>query len=313
MQQLNYRAGDQFFPIPPSEQGLQTVVAEPFFKVTDERPKHLEGICFDRNGDMWFVSMYDNCICKLDMREKTITQRVYVDNDVLPTAVKIHKNGRLYIPCIDKVKKGGLYSCEPDGSDMQLLLKGFPIDDMVFDSQGGFYITHFTGTPGEPNGGVYYVPSDLSEIRPAIKNVASANGVALSTDEKVLWVSEWQGQRIMRHVLSGFRAGTCTVTYHCSAGIAGPDSICIDEDDNLYVAMSDQGRVLVFNRFGVPIGQILMPGREEGKHLFTTCPGVRPGKKEVYIAVGDDLTDAGSWIFRAGSFAAGHSGAYQFL
>lgn len=297
MQQLNYRVGDQFFPIPPSEQGLQTVVAEPFFKVTDERPKHLEGICFDRNGDMWFVSMYDNCICKLDMREKTITQRVYVDNDVLPTAVKIHKNGRLYIPCIDKVKKGGLYSCEPDGSDMQLLLKGFPIDDMVFDSQGGFYITHFTGTPGEPNGGVYYVPSDLSEIRPVIKNVASANGVALSTDEKVLWVSEWQGQRIMRHVLSGFRAGTCTVTYHCSAGIAGPDSICIDEDDNLYVAMSDQGRVLVFNRFGVPIGQILMPGREEGKHLFTTCPGVRPGKKEVYIAVGDDLTDAGSWIF----------------
>lgn len=312
MEQLVYRPGDRYFPIPPAEQALQTVVAEPFFKITDEKPKHMEGICFDRNGDMWFVSMYDSCVCKLDMQKKEIVQKVYVDKDYLPTTVKIHKNGRLYICCIDKIKKGCVYSCEPDGSDIQILLKGFPVDDMVFDSKGGFYITHFTGTPGEPDGGVYYVPPDLSEVRPVIKNVASANGVALSTDETVLWTSEWQGQRIMRHVLSGFRAGTCTVTYQYACGTAGPDSICIDEDDNLYVAMSDQGRVLVFNRFGVPIGQILMPGRDEGKHLFTTCPGVRPGVKEVYIVAADDITDSGAWIFKAGSFAPGHSGAYQF-
>lgn len=312
MEQLTYRPGDRYFPIPPAEQGLQTVTAEPFFKITDEKPKHMEGICFDRQGDMWFVSMYDNCVCKLDMRKKEIVQRVYVDRDVLPTAVKIHKNGRLYICCIDKVKKGCLYSCEPDGSDIQIALKGFPIDDMVFDSQGGFYITHFSGTPGEPDGGVYYIPPDLSEVRPVIKNMASANGVALSTDETVLWTSEWQSQRIMRHVLSGFRAGSCTVTYQYACGTAGPDSMCIDADDNLYVAMSDQGRVLVFNRFGVPIGQILMPDRDEGKHLFTTCPGVRPGVNEVYIVAADDITDSGSWIFKAGSFAPGHGGAYQF-
>ena len=39
----------------------------------------------------------------------------------------------------------------------------------------------------------------------------------------------------------------------------------IDSDDNLYVAMYGQGRVLVFNKRGYPIGQILMPGRDEGK------------------------------------------------
>ena len=50
------------------------------------------------------------------------------------------------------------------------------------------------------------------------------------------------------------------------------DSVCIDSDDNLYVAMYGQGRVLVFNKRGYPIGQILMPGRDEGKMLRSTHP-----------------------------------------
>jgi lactonase len=33
-----------------------------------------------------------------------------------------------------------------------------------------------------------------------------------------------------------------------------------DADGNLYVAIYGQGRVLVFNKNGLPIGQILLPG-----------------------------------------------------
>ena len=55
-----------------------------------------------------------------------------------------------------------------------------------------------------------------------------------------------------------------TIPYYFT-GHEGPDSVCIDSDDNLYVAMYGQGRVLVFNKRGYPIGQILMPGRDEGK------------------------------------------------
>jgi sugar lactone lactonase YvrE len=37
-------------------------------------------------------------------------------------------------------------------------------------------------------GGVYYVSPDFKSITPVIQNLAVANGVALSTDEKTLWV-----------------------------------------------------------------------------------------------------------------------------
>ena len=60
-----------------------------------------------------------------------------------------------------------------------------------------------------------------------------------------------------------------TILYYFT-GHEGPDSCCIDSDDNLYVAMYGQGRVLVFNKRGYPIGQILMPGRDDGKMLRTT-------------------------------------------
>src|SRR3954467_12202144 len=40
-------------PIPPSERGLQTVVAEPWFKVSDEGLV-LEGPAFDREGNLLF-------------------------------------------------------------------------------------------------------------------------------------------------------------------------------------------------------------------------------------------------------------------
>lgn len=62
-----------------------------------------------------------------------------------------------------------------------------------------------------------------------------------------------------------------TIPYYFT-GHEGPDSVCIDSDDNLYVAMYGQGRVLVFNKRGYPIGQILMPGRDEGKMLRSTHP-----------------------------------------
>ena len=62
-----------------------------------------------------------------------------------------------------------------------------------------------------------------------------------------------------------------TIPYYFT-GHEGPDSCCIDSDDNLYVAMYGQGRVLVFNKRGYPIGQILIPGRDEGHMLRSTHP-----------------------------------------
>jgi lactonase len=44
-------------PIPPSERGLQTVVAEPWFKVSDEGLV-LEGPAFERDGHLLFCDVF---------------------------------------------------------------------------------------------------------------------------------------------------------------------------------------------------------------------------------------------------------------
>jgi lactonase len=51
-------------PIPPSERSLQTVVAEPWFKVTEEAMV-LEGPAFDRNGNLLFCDVSGQRVLRL--------------------------------------------------------------------------------------------------------------------------------------------------------------------------------------------------------------------------------------------------------
>ena len=188
------------------------------------------------------------------------------------------------------------------------------MDDLVFDRKGGFYFTDFRGYSTNPKGGVYYVSPDFQSITPVIQNLAVANGVALSTDEKTFWVTETITNRLHRIdlledgvTIAPFGA---SIPYHFT-GHEGPDSCCIDSDDNLYVAMYGQGRVLVFNKRGDPIGQILIPGRDQGHMLRSTHPAFIPGTDQLIICSNDIENDGGSWIYTVKGFAKGHH-SYQF-
>ena len=307
MEQFEYRAGDHFSAIPTFEPGLQTVTAEKFIKAYDEALT-LEGLCFDRNGDMYFTSTQGYSIFKVNMATKALVT-IFHRKNVRPAAVKIHKDGRLFVCCVSNETAGGLIIMNADGSNPEYILKGYSVNDMVFDSSGGFYFTDFIGSFREPIGGIYYVSPDFQKITPFCRNMCQPTGIALSRDGSILWAVELQAQRLHRFAI---HTGRATIPYRF-IGFVGPDSCSIDADDNLYVALADQGRVMVFNHYGTPIGQVLMPGRAEGHHLFTTHPMVRPNARELYITCKDTASDSeGSWIFRSGSFAAGNDKAYQF-
>ncbi len=170
---------------------------------------------------------------------------------------------------------------------------------MVFDSKGGFYFTDFRGYSTNPLGGVYYVSPDFRSVTPIIQNISVANGIALSTDEKVLWVTEFTANRLHRIALEDdgvtIQPFGATIPYYFT-GHEGPDSCCIDSDDNLYVAMYGQGRVLVFNKRGYPIGQILIPGRDEGHMLRSTHPQFIPGTNQLIIC-SNDIEMGGDYCF----------------
>ncbi|WP_254789192.1 hypothetical protein [Azotobacter beijerinckii] len=67
--------------------------------------------------------------------------------------------------------------------------------------------------------------------------------------------------------------------------------------------MYGQGRVLAFNRNGIPIGQVLLPGREQGHHLQSTSMAIRPGTNDLYIVASNGSGGQGATIFHAKVFA----------
>ena len=64
---------------------------------------------------------------------------------------------------------------------------------------------------------------------------------------------------------------------------------------------------------GYPIGQILMPGRDEGKMLRSTHPQFIPGTNQLLICTNDieNNSEGGSMIYTVEGFAKGHE-SYQF-
>ena len=67
--------------------------------------------------------------------------------------------------------------------------------------------------------------------------------------------------------------------------------------------MYGQGRVLAFSRNGIPIGQVLLPGREERHNLRSNSTATRPGTDDPYLVTIDEKDGQGTTIFHAEAFA----------
>src|SRR3954463_7355327 len=292
-------------PIPPSERGLQTVVAEPWFKVSDEGLV-LEGPAFDRDRNLLFCDLSGRRVLRLTP-DKRLSTVVSLDQ-LGPGGLAIHKDGRVFIAAMDVTGGvGSIVALEPDGSGVQVVVPpeaGYMPNDLVFDAQGGFYFTDFRGASTDPQGGVYYVSPSFGTITPVLPRLAMANGIALSPDGRELWATEFSRNLLHRVELADVTAATpfgTAVAYHFTG--PAPDSMRADADGNLYVAMYGQGRVLAFSRNGIPIGQMLLPGREESHNLRSTSMTIRPGTDDLFIVTNDGPGGRGATIFHARGFA----------
>ena len=291
-------------PIPSSERGLQTVVAEAWFKVSDEGLV-LEGPAFDHDGNLLFCDVSGRRVLRL-APDKRLSTVVSLDQ-LGPGGLAVHKDGRVFIAGMDLTKGvGSIIAVEPDGSGMRTIVPpeaGYMPNDLVFDARGGFYFTDFRGASTDPKGGVYYVWPDFRTITPVLPGLAMANGVALSPDGKELWATEFSRNLLHRVELADATTATAigtAIPYHFTG--PAPDSMRADADGNLYVAMYRQGRVLVFNRNGIPIGQVLLPGRDQGHNLLSTSMAIRPGTDDLYIVTNDGTRGQGATIFHARAF-----------
>lgn len=292
-------------PIPPAERALQTVEAKLWCEVSDQEMV-LEGPAFERTGDMVFCDVSNAHVLRVTPDRRLTT--VISTGSMAPTGLAIHRDGRIYITAADiPTGIGAILVVAPDGSGLQTIVPpdgGYVPNDLVFDRGGGFYFTDFRGTSTNPAGGVYYASENPVSITAVILRLAMGNGIALSPDGKTLWATEYARNLLHRVVLASATfvpLGGTAVAYHFIG--PAPDSMRADADGNLYVAMHGQGRVLVFNPNGLPIGQVLLPGRDEGNYLISTSMCFRPGTNDLFIVSSNGVGRKGAAIFHTRAFA----------
>lgn len=202
---------------------------------------------------------------------------------------------------------GSVLAVTPGGTGLQTIVPmtaGYMPNDLVFDTRGGVYFSDFRGISTEPKGGAYYVSPDFKTITPVLPHLAMANGIALNPNGTELWITEFARNLLHRIELAGptkIAAVGSVIPYHFTG--PAPDSMRADSDGNLYVAIYSQGRVLAFNKNGFPIGQILLPGRDEAHNLQSTSMAIKPGTNDLYIVTSDGNGGQGATIFHAKVFA----------
>ncbi|CAN5724781.1 SMP-30/gluconolactonase/LRE family protein [soil metagenome] len=300
------RATRGLSPIPTSERDLPTVTAEPYFKVSDAA-LGLEGPAYDRSGNLLFVDTFGGRV--LCLSQACVLTTLHTDPTLRPAGIAIHKDGRVFVAGVGDFSRGSVIAIDPASGHVQTIVPasaGYLPDDLVFDSAGGFYFTDFKGTSTDPAGGVFHVSADFRTITAVLPRMCAANGVALSPDGKVLWATEFSAGRLHRVELQDavtLAHFGSSVPYHFIG--RAPDSMRADAEGNVYVAMFHQGRVLAFSPYGVPIGQILLPGRDDNHFLKSTSLAFVPGSRDVVIVARDELGGRGSLIFRAQALAEG--------
>jgi gluconolactonase len=246
--------------------------------------KFLEGPAFDKEGNLWVVNIESGWVSKITPDGKWTDA---FNTGGQPQGLKFHKDGRLF--GVDRKK--GVFIYDPKTqklSDYVLYYQNENFhgpNDLIFDSQGGLYFTDPWGTSMvNQTGAVYYV-SPQGKISRLINNMAFPNGIALSPDEKTLYVAEtmrnavWAVQLEEPGVLLMRRARI--MAYLPGGGIGG-DGMALDEKGNLYVAYVDAGEVVVLTPKGKLIGSIKLPegagpfntnvafGGQDGKVLYIT-------------------------------------------
>jgi gluconolactonase len=127
-------------------------------------------------------------------------------------------------------------------------------NDLVFDQYGGFWFTdHGCGTPdGRKFGALYYALADGSMIVRARADLISPNGVGLSPDQSIVYVSDtilgrlWAFDIVNPGVLKrpeGFAPGRVISNL---PGHQQLDSLAVEADGNVCVATLISGGITTF-------------------------------------------------------------------
>jgi gluconolactonase len=126
------------------------------------------------------------------------------------------------------------------------------VNDLVFDSRGNLYFTD-QGQTGlhDPTGRLYRLRPD-GRLDLLLANVPSPNGVALSPDERVLYLGVTRANQVWRVPLLEDGSVAKVGAFFTSYGPSGPDGLAVDRRGRVLVANPGLGVVWVLDHRAEP-------------------------------------------------------------
>uniref|UniRef100_A0A7S2SI56 SMP-30/Gluconolactonase/LRE-like region domain-containing protein n=1 Tax=Rhizochromulina marina TaxID=1034831 RepID=A0A7S2SI56_9STRA len=249
------------------------------------------GICspfFDANGTLHFASSMSGDIFAADISAGRAEKVTNSGGGV--TGAAVDASGSLYLA--DPAQNAVLCVAAGDVKVVCASYEDRPFrgpHSVAFDSKGGMFFTD-SGPLGEtglhnPKGSVYAVAQgpDGSYLKPLIsESLAHPAGVAVSPDDRCIYVCEMMSNRILRLCQKPKGVYHASVFYQFSGGM-GPSSVAVAPTGDVIVGLFDfnglqrSGKVLCLGVDGSIQAEVHVPGPE------VTGVAVSPNGRELYI------------------------------
>lgn len=204
----------------------------------------LEGPVFDKAGRLYVTDIPFGRIFRIDGQGEWTLIAEY---DGEPNGMKFLNDRELVIADY----KNGLMVCDIAAGTVRPFLQRrntqrfMGVNDLVFDSRGNLYFTD-QGQTGlhDPTGRVYRLRPN-GQLDVLLNNVPSPNGVALSPDERVLYLGVTRGNAVWRVPLMDDGSVSKVSAFFTSYGPSGPDGLAVDHQGRVIVANPGLGYVWV--------------------------------------------------------------------
>ncbi len=219
---------------------------------------HPEGICLDRNGNVYVVTVAANkpdasggTLLVFDRNGKHLRTVTIAGSTPWLLDLRFHpRSGQLLVVDYKAAKVLSVNPSTGDSSVFMTVSGDNPgLDGLTIDEAGNVYVTDahegIIWKVGQNGGaGRAWVKSPLLKPdRPPPP--IGANGLAFNNKQTALFVANTANDTIVKIPVSGssLEPGTPEVFVNRAGG--GPDGLIIDEDDNLWVACNQSNEVMV--------------------------------------------------------------------
>ncbi len=241
----------------------------------------LEGPVFDAEGNLYVTDIPFGRIFRIDPRG---AWTLITEYDGEPNGLKLLGARELLIADY----RHGLMVCDIASGQVRPYLdrrnseRFRGINDLVFDRAGNLYFTD-QGQTGlhDPTGRLYRLRPN-GQLDVLLANAPSPNGVALSPDERVLYLAVTRGNAVWRVPLMPDGSVAKVGCFFRSYGPSGPDGLAVDTAGRLIVANPGLGYAWVLNHRAEPVLVLRSPagcgasltnvafGGAEGRTLYCT-------------------------------------------